>query len=94
MFILGDGKVTRDWEPFSGRIYNNSPLISTSKIKLVSWGFNRKKENLTTSSPMIQINIQSKSVPQSNEETFQNLLWIFGIIFLLFLFLLLLLYFH
>jgi hypothetical protein len=65
-------------------MYNNSPLISTSKVKLVSWGFNRKKENLTTSSPMIQINIQSKSVPQSNEETFQNLLWIFGIIFLLF----------
>jgi hypothetical protein len=84
MFILGDGKVTRDWEPFSGRIYNNSPLISTSKIKLVSWGFNREKDNLTTSSPTIQINIQSKPVPTSNEETFQNLLWIFGIIFLLF----------
>jgi len=84
MFLLGDGKETRDWEPFSGKIYNNSPLISTSKVKLVSWGFNRKKENLTTSSPTIQINIQSKLVQTSNEENFYNLLWIFGIIFLLF----------
>jgi hypothetical protein len=84
MFLLGDGKETKDWEPFSGRIYNNSPLISTIKVKLVSWGFNRKKENLTTSSPIIQINIQSKLVQTSNEETFYNLLWIFGIIFLLF----------
>ncbi len=84
MFLLGDGKETRDWEPFAGRIYNNSPLLSTCKIKLVSWGFNRKKENLTTSSPTLQINIQSKLVETSNEETFYNLLWIFGIIFLLF----------
>jgi hypothetical protein len=84
MFLLGDGKETQDWEPFAGRIYNNSPLISTIKVKLVSWGFNRKKENLTTSSPTLQINIQSKLVETSNEETFYNLLWIFGIIFLLF----------
>jgi hypothetical protein len=85
MFILGDGKETRDWEPFLGRIYNNSPLLTTSKVKLVSWGFNRKKENLTTSSSTIQINIQTKSPQKSDEETFNNLLWIFGIIFLLFL---------
>ncbi len=84
MFLLGDGKETRDWEPFAGRIYNNSPLLSTCKVKLVSWGFNRKKENLTTSSLPLQINIQSKLVETSNEETFYNLLWIFGIIFLLF----------
>ncbi len=72
MFLLGDGKETQDWEPFAGRIYNNSPLISTIKVKLVSWGFNRKKENLTTSSPTLQINIQSKLVETSNEETFYN----------------------
>jgi hypothetical protein len=50
MFVLGDGKETRDWEPFQGRVYNNSPLMGVCKVKLVSWGFNRKKENLTTSS--------------------------------------------
>ncbi|CAF3910060.1 unnamed protein product [Rotaria sp. Silwood2] len=85
MFILGDGKQTRDWEPFSGQIYNNSLILSTVKIKLVSWGFNRKKENLTTSSPTIQIHVQTKLVQTSNEETFNSLLWIFGIIFLLFI---------
>ncbi|CAF1023620.1 unnamed protein product [Adineta steineri] len=85
MFILGDGKETRDWEPFSGRTYNNSPLISTSRIKLVSWGFNRRRENLTTSSSSISINVPIKSPQTSNEDTFHNLLWIFGIIFLLFL---------
>ncbi|CAF3373988.1 unnamed protein product [Rotaria sp. Silwood1] len=85
MFILGDGKQTRDWEPFVGRIYNNSPILNTIKVKLVSWGFNRKKENLTTSSPTIQIHVQTKLVQTSNEETFNSLLWIFGIIFLLFI---------
>jgi hypothetical protein len=85
MFLLGDGKITRDWKPFANRIYNNSPLVTAVKVKLVSWGFNRKKENLTTSSSGIQINFQSKFVQTSNEETFNNLLWIFGIIFLLFL---------
>lgn len=85
MFLLGDGKVTQDWSPFDRRVYNNSPLIMTSKVKLVSWSFNRKKENLSTSSQMVQINYQNKLVQTSNEQTFQNLLWIFAIIFLLFL---------
>lgn len=85
MFILGDGTITRDWGLFSDRIYNNSPLVKPVKVKLVSWGFNRKRENLTTSSPAIQINIQSKYLARSSEETFNNLLWIFAIIFLLFL---------
>lgn len=89
MFLLGDGTVTRDWAPFAGRVYNNSPLMMSSKVKLVSWGFNRKNENLTTSSPMIQLNYQAKFVQTSNEQTFQNLLWIFAIIFLLFLVLIL-----
>lgn len=89
MFVLGDGKETYDWEPFEGKIYNNSPLISTSKVKLISWGFNHKKDNLTTSSSSIQLNIQTKLVQTSNEETFYNLLWIFGIIFILFLILIL-----
>lgn len=26
-FVLGEGKETRDWEPFHGRVYNNSPLL-------------------------------------------------------------------
>ena len=86
MFILGDGKQTKDWKPFSGRIYNNSPIIRTVNVKLVSWGFNRRKEkNLTTSSSTIKINIKTNLVQTSNEETFNNLLWISGIIFILFL---------
>ncbi len=85
LFILGDGKETRDWEPFQGRVYNNSPLTGICKVKLVSWGFNRKKENLTTSSSTIQINILQKSPPAQNQETFYNVLWIFGIIVLIFL---------
>ena len=89
MFLLGDGKVTQDGSPFAGRTYNNSPLIMSSKVKLVSWGFNRKRDNLSTSSQMIQINYQTKLVQTSNEQTFQNLLWIFAIIFLLFLVLIL-----
>ena len=89
MFLLGDGKLTEDWTPFAGRRYNNSPLIMTSKVKLVSWAFNRKKENITISSPMIQIHFPSKFVQTTNEQTFQNLLWIFAIIFLLFLVLIL-----
>lgn len=84
MFILGDGKEARDWAPFSGRVYNNSPLISTIRVKLISWGFNRKKENLTTSSSTIQVQIASKLVQTSNTETFNSLLWIFGIMLLLF----------
>ena len=93
MFLLGDGKETRDWETFAGRVYNNSPLTSPCKVKLVSWGFNRKKENLTTSSPTLQINVQSKLVETSNEETFYSLLWIFGIIFLLFFLLIIVIFF-
>jgi hypothetical protein len=85
MFILGDGKETRDWEPFHGRVYNNSPINSGCKVKLVSWGFNRKKENLTTSSLTIQINLLPKVVSTQNQETFFHLLWIFGIIVLIFL---------
>ncbi|CAF3445160.1 unnamed protein product [Rotaria socialis] len=84
MFILGDGKETRDWAPFSGRVYNNSPLINTIRVKIVSWSFNRKKENLTTSSSTVQVHIASKLVQASNRETFNSLLWIFGIMFLLF----------
>ena len=85
IFILGDGKQTKDWEPFSDRIYNNSPIIRTVKVKLVSWGFNRRKDkNLTTSSSSIRIPIKTNLIQRSNEETFNNLLWIFGIIFIIF----------
>lgn len=87
-FVLGDGKESRDWEPFQGRVYNNSPLTSMCRVKLVSWGFNRKKENLTTSSSTIQINPLPKLVAPQSQETFFNLLWIFGIIVVIFLFLL------
>ena len=55
------------------------------KVKLVSWGFNRKKENLTTSSSTININLLPKVIPNNNQETFYNLLWIFAIIVLIFL---------
>jgi hypothetical protein len=89
MFLLGDGKSTYDWQPFVGRIYNNSPLTTHNKVKLVSWGFNRKKDNLSTSSPSITIHYQTRLISTSNEQTFQNLLWIFVIIFLLFLVLIL-----
>ena len=85
MFLLGDGKVTHDWLPFSGQVYNNSPLQTSVKVKLVSWGFNRKRESLTASSPSLHIQYQTKFLSSSNEQTFQNLLWIFAIIFLLFL---------
>ena len=84
-FVLGDGKETRDWEPFHGRIYNNTPLSGPCKVKLVSWGFNRKKENITTSSSTININLLPKLIPNNNQETFYNLLWIFAIIVLIFL---------
>lgn len=86
MFVLGDGKETRDWEPFQGRTYNNSPITSLYKVKLVSWGFNRKKENLTASSSSIQITLQPKTIPHNpNQEAFYNLLWIFAIIVVIFL---------
>ncbi|CAF1146528.1 unnamed protein product [Rotaria sordida] len=85
IFMLGDGKETRDWEPFHGRVYNNSPVMHPCKVKLVSWGFNRKKENLTTSSSTIQINLLPKLVQTQNQDTLYNLLWIFGIIVLIFL---------
>ena len=85
MFLLGDGQQTHDWQPYSGRIYNNSLLTGSSKVKLVSWGFNRKNDNLTTVSPLVQIHSPSKVVQTSNDQTFQNLLWIFVIIFLFFL---------
>ena len=85
VFVLGDGKDTRDWEPFQGRVYNNSPLLGPCKVKLVSWGFNRKKENLTTSSSTININLLPKVIPNNSQETFYNLLWIFAIIVLIFL---------
>ena len=85
MFLLGAGKPTEDWPPFAGRVYNNSPLTASSKVKLVSWGFNRKRENLSSSSPWVSIQSPSKLLPSSNEQTFQNLLWIFVIIFLFFL---------
>ena len=84
MFLLGDGRQTRDWEPFTGKVYNNSPLLTSSRVKLLSWGFNRRKENLIASSLPLQIHLSSKLAETSNEETFYNLLWIFGIIFLLF----------
>jgi len=85
MFILGNGMQTKDWYPFAGRIYNNSPLLTPVRVKLVSWGFNRKHENLTASSPLVDIKIPSKLPQTSNEDTFYNLLWIFAIIFFLFL---------
>jgi hypothetical protein len=85
VFVLGDGKETRDWDPFHGRVYNNSPLTGVCKVKLVSWGFNRKKENLTTSSATKQINLVTKFVQTPTQETFYSLLWIFGIIVLIFL---------
>lgn len=85
MFVLGDGKESRDWEPFQGHVYNNSPLIGKSRVKLVSWGFNRKKENLTTSSSTIQVSLLPKVVQSNSQETFYSLLWIFGIIVLIFL---------
>ena len=84
MFLLGDGRQTRDWEPFAGKIYNNSPLLTSSRVKLLSWSFNRRKENLIASSLPLQINLPSKLAETSNEQTFYDLLWIFGIIFLLF----------
>ncbi|CAF0990930.1 unnamed protein product [Adineta steineri] len=93
VFVLGDGKETRDWEPFHGRVYNNSPISHPLKVKLVSWGFNRKKENLTTSSSTIQINLLPKLVSTQSPDTFYNLLWIFGIIVLIFLILLLIIIF-
>ncbi|CAF1226377.1 unnamed protein product [Adineta ricciae] len=88
VFVLGDGKETRDWDPFHHRVYNNSPLSSVCKVKLVSWGFNRKKENLTTSSATIDVNLLPKIVQPQNQDTFNSLLWIFGIIVLIFLILL------
>ncbi|CAF1133263.1 unnamed protein product [Adineta ricciae] len=93
MFILGDGKETRDWNPFSANTYNNSPITTTSRVQLISWGFNRKGENLIASSPTILVNALFKSPQTSNEETFNNLLRIFGIIFLLFLFLIIVIFF-
>jgi hypothetical protein len=85
MFVLGDGKESRDWEPFQGHVYNNSLLTGNARVKLVSWGFNRKKENLTTSSSTIQISLLPKLVQSNSQETFHSLLWIFGIIVLIFL---------
>jgi hypothetical protein len=93
MFVLGDGKETRDWEPFHGRVYNNSPLTNGCRVKLVSWGFNRKKENLTTSSTMLVINLSSKIVQTQTQDTFYHLLWIFGIIVLIFLILIIIIIF-
>lgn len=89
MFLLGDGKVTRDWSPYPGRMYNNSPIETSVKVKLVTWGFNRRKDNLIGTSSLLQIHYQSKYLSTTNEQTFQNLLWIFAIIFLIFLILIL-----
>ena len=54
-------------------------------MKLVTWGFNRKKENLTTSSSTTQINLSPKVASTSSQDTLHNLFWIFGIIVLIFL---------
>ena len=94
MFVLGDGRETRDWDPFHNRVYNNSPLTYLCKVKLVSWGFNRKKENLTTSSSIIQISLLSQKLAQAQpQETFHTLLLIFGIIVLVFLIIILIIFF-
>ena len=76
VFILGDGRITRDWKPFHGRIYNNSPITTACKVKLVSWGFNRKRENLTTSSSTVQINLLPQLVPTENQDTFYTYLFL------------------
>lgn len=85
IFVLGDGRETRDWAPFQDRVYNNSPITKVSRVKLVSWGFNRKKENLTTSSSSFQISLLAKQTSTPTQDTFYNLLLIFGIIILIFL---------
>ena len=54
-------------------------------MKLVTWGFNRKKENLTTSSSTTQLNLTPKVASTPSQDTLHNLLWIFGIIVLIFL---------
>jgi len=85
VFVLGDGRETRDWAPFQDRVYNNSPITNVCRVKLVSWGFNRKKENLTTSSSSFQISLLAKQPATPSQDTLYNLLLIFGIIILIFL---------
>ncbi len=68
-------------------------MTNVCKVKLVTWGFNRKKENLTTSSSTTQINLSPKVAPTPSQDTFYNLLWIFGIIVLIFLILIIIILF-
>ncbi|CAF0884221.1 unnamed protein product [Didymodactylos carnosus] len=84
VFTLGDGRTTIDYYPFAPNIYNNSPIETNCKVKLVSWGFSRKQENLTTSSATTQILLSSKPI-RANQDSMNNLLWIFGVVISIFI---------